>query len=93
MGNFRIEQSCQLQQLNKNNLHSFLVPPIAAVEHLPRIRLSHEAREAIVHGRRIANTGVEPNQQAAAVDGNDQLVAVLTAIDADYLKPLRVFVA
>ena len=54
IGNFRIEQSVDPNVLDCSNFTGWLQPPLAAVEHLSRIRLSAEEVTRVRNGQYLA---------------------------------------
>jgi tRNA pseudouridine55 synthase len=90
IGPFTLETACRLEQLTPETLSDWLLPPLAAVAHLPRMELAPEQMRALSYGQSVAGSLPEGEQHAAAVhDG--QLVAVLIRGSAEMLKPHRNF--
>lgn len=79
IGDFRIDEAIDPQQLTKANWTDHLKPPLCAVESLPRVELSTDQIARIRNGRTISPEASPPEaQQIAAVDGSGRLVAILT---------------
>jgi tRNA pseudouridine55 synthase len=53
IGNFCVDQSVDPKELNRDNWHTFLHPPLRAVEYLPRAQLSAEDAARIRNGLTI----------------------------------------
>jgi len=90
VGGFCIAESADPRQLTGENWRDYLLPPVHAVESLPRIELSAEEILPIRHGRTIPRQSSQPDgQEFAAVDMAGRLVAILTCPAAGLLRPLR----
>jgi len=78
VGGFRVEQAVPLDQLGRETLGRHLLPPIAAVAQLPRIRLSARQVDSVRRGQTIAQPAecVEAGEYAA-VDPEGRLIGVL----------------
>ncbi len=88
IGRFQIGESLDPRQLHQDTWSSCVQPPIVAVEHLPRLRLSADQflrlrnglPIAIEHGPNGAQTDAETSE-VAALDQQGQLVAILAGRD------------
>lgn len=93
IGDFRVEDACELEALTETNLTQQIQSPLRAVAHLPLVRLSVEQVVRIVHGRDVAIDSLSGNPAAelAAVDEGGKLVALLSALGPNRFAPERVF--
>lgn len=90
VGGFRIEQSVEPQQLTRANWTAHLLPPLRAVESLPRIELSVDEIMQIRHGQTVPRKAAPAAaREIAALDAAGRLVAILTSRDPGRLGPLR----
>ena len=84
IGGLRVEDAIPLDQVTRDAL----LPPAQVLRHLPAVELDAEAKAAVVHGRAVADIGVEGGRSGGAVvllEGSE-LVAVAQAEDG-WLKP------
>lgn len=98
IGNFQIEQSVDPNVLDCSNLTGWLQPPLAAVECLPRIRLSAEEVTRVRNGQFIELPNKEASgiaaslkcvEEIAALDAAGRLVAILAGDGSGRLRPTR----
>jgi tRNA pseudouridine55 synthase len=89
IGSFRVEDAIEPDGLNHENLAQLLVPPLAAVEGLPRVDLSPSEVVAVRQGKTILRdvplTGLP--DEWAAVDPQGRLVALLARREPAALGP------
>lgn len=77
VGPFGIDQAVTLQQLAEEDWHRFLLPPSAAVAHLPRVDLAEGEASRLIHGLSIAARFPVAQGLTCAFDPAGQLVAVV----------------
>jgi len=82
IGDFRLPDAVDTEQLTAETLAANLRPPLSAVAALPRLEMSDAQWGELKHGRRIAvgETGVTPaapDEVFAAVDSRGDLVALV----------------
>jgi tRNA pseudouridine55 synthase len=92
IGNFRLEEALDPNELTSQNIAQCLLPMLCAVEYLPRLELSAE-EVARVHNGQVIPKPIPCAEAAemAAVDGEGKLVAILGPSDTGELRPLRNF--
>jgi len=90
IGGFRIEDAVAPRRLNRENWLGHLIPPLRAVDALPRVDLTEAEAVEVRHGRLIARP-VEANdaREFAAVDLAGRLAAILVARGRGQLGPTR----
>jgi tRNA pseudouridine55 synthase len=96
IGRFQIGESLDPRQFHQDTWSSHLQPPLVAVEHLPRVRLSADQfvrlrnglPVAIEHGPDATQTGAE-TVELAALDQQGRLVAILAGRDAGQWRAQR----
>ena len=90
IGGLHVEDAIDPRQLSDANWADCLLPPLRAVESLPRVELSSEEIVRIRHGLAVSR---EPSptgaKEIAAVDANGRLVAILTRRGPGRLGPSR----
>lgn len=96
IGRFTLDEAADLTSLSKDSWASRLLPPVVAVQALPRIDLTAEEMTEIRHGRMIPRRDcLEANetqsQEYAACGPNGRLVAILIPRGHGHLHPLRNF--
>jgi len=78
IGDFTIEQSVTLDSLRPDNWLDHLLPPLRAVERLPRVVLTDAEVARVQHGQIIPiQPSHEVSAEIAAVNAAGQLVAIL----------------
>jgi tRNA pseudouridine55 synthase len=96
IGDFRIENAVDPAALTSSNLESFLLPPLAAVAHLPQHRCTEAEFAEIRHGRSFpaVRTDRRPGEFMAIV-APDGALAALGEYDGtlDVIRPRQVFTA
>lgn len=93
IGPFTLERATPMSDVTADNWRNLLIGPLAAVAHLPRITVSDADRQSLAYGRLIAGDLPAGCPYAAAVDGDDQLLAILAGKEPGWLKPHRNFLA
>lgn len=92
IGEFSVDDSVNLASLTLDNLGEYLLSPLQAVPHLPKITLDEPSVRAIHHGRAVSSEqlGIPEGYDArmAAVDGNHRLVALLKTRRPGEVAPL-----
>lgn len=92
IGSFRVEDAVAPDSLTPENWSDFLLPPVAAVSHLPRLTLDEEAVRRIQNGLTIPRpSGIDPKADIVAVNQNGQLIGIITGRGPDQLKTKRNF--
>jgi tRNA pseudouridine55 synthase len=92
IGNFRLDEAPDPNELTKENISGRLLPMVRAVESLPRLELSSEEITHIHNGRLITKQIEIPGAaEVAAVDASGKMVAILDSSDDKYLRPVRNF--
>ncbi|HUT10936.1 MAG TPA: tRNA pseudouridine(55) synthase TruB [Thermoguttaceae bacterium] len=90
IGRFRLEEAADPSRLTKENWTDLLLPPLWAVDALPRVELAGGEIARIRNGQTISGKGSpSPSQELAAVDARGRLVAILQPRGADLLGPVR----
>jgi tRNA pseudouridine55 synthase len=90
IGDFRIEEAVDPQQLTEQNWTDHLLPPLMAVGRLPRVELSAEEIARIRQGLSIPRKTLPTDAgRFAAVDSAARLAAILTPRGRGLLGPLR----
>ncbi len=89
VGGFHVDRAVDPQTLTVENLDDLLLPPLEAMEMLPRIELTTDEAIRVRHGQTIAHQMPRSEtDEAAAVDTSGRLVAVLTPREPGWLRPL-----
>ncbi len=92
IGQFPLEEAVYPSRVTRDNWTDLLLPPLRAVESLPRIELSAEEVVEIGHGRNISRPGISSETgEFAATDSAGQLVAILVSRRAGELGPVKNF--
>ena len=96
IGGFHLDQAIEPHVLTPDSLEKHLWPPLRAVESLPRVELSAEEIVRIRNGLPIARdlpiareTAAPGANEIAALDQQQQLIAILTPRGPGLLGPLR----
>lgn len=101
-GDFRVDDAVPLDQLTTDSLQEHLQPALSAVAVLPQVKLGNQQLEEIRHGRPIAKpisqrgAGGRPvptDSEWAAVNANDELVAILFEKHPGQLWPRTNFIS
>lgn len=94
-GPFRLEDAVLLEELAAGPPARYLVPPAAAVAHLPRLTLGPRAAAGVAHGRAPqAPGGWQPDAPGpvALLNQAGELLALAAVAPGPTLKLLKVFV-
>lgn len=91
IGPFRLEEAVLLDELSLDNLGERLLPPLAALEGLPRVELVEDEIGHIARGMFIERDLPAGTQEAAAVDAQGRLLAVLVPRGGNAWGPVRNF--
>lgn len=91
VGDCRVQDAVALDALTDDSLGEHLISPRAAVAELPTVELSDEQLQCVRHGRAFAGQVPTADRDIAAIDASGSLVAIVQAIAAGQLKPVRVF--
>lgn len=90
VGGFRLEEAVDPDRLDQASWTDHLLPPLRAVERLPRIELSAQQLARVRGGQTIPRGELPPEaNEIAAVDTAGRLAAILTARGKGLLGPLR----
>ena len=93
IGPFQLAKSTQLEQLTKDGIEPYLLPPLTGVPHLPQVELSSHQIEQLADGRLLSCNNCDADE-VAAIDPQGQLLAILQrqSDEGDY-HPKRNFAA
>ncbi len=92
IGKFDLEEAQDPCKLTKENISGHLLPMICAVDYLPRLELSAEEIRHVHRGQSIAKRiSCADGADAAAVDKEGNLVAILNSSGSELLRPIRNF--
>lgn len=91
IGPFQLASAYLPDDLDAQRIADRLLPPLAAVSALPVLRVSDEELARLRHGLPISRAESRFTGEAAAVDGNGQLVAIVSAPDDGQWRPVRNF--
>ena len=91
IGDFSLDDACQLDELTGESISSNLLPAVRAVQQLPMRRLTSDQTQRIVNGMTIPRADTDAAEEVAAIDKRGQLVAILAPRNNGY-GPIRVFV-
>ncbi len=94
IGAFTVAEACSPDQISRDSLQDLLLPPVRAVEMLPRVQLNATQLEEVSHGRAIELEPGYPTDESdeiAAVDAAGQLAAILRPAGGPDWRPLRNF--
>jgi tRNA pseudouridine55 synthase len=93
IGCFGLADAWLPDRLNHDNLPDWLERPLCAVSSLPTILLSQDEIERIGHGLPIHRASQPPPGEMAAIDQENELVAIMEAQADGALRPVRNFAA
>jgi tRNA pseudouridine55 synthase len=92
VGGFHVDRAVDPQTLTAGNIDDLLLPPLKAMEMLPRIELTADEATRVRHGQTISHAMPRSEtDEAAAVDTFGRLAAVLTPREPGWLRPLLTF--
>jgi tRNA pseudouridine55 synthase len=90
IGSFRVEEAIDPGELTRQNWPEHLLPPLRAVDALPRLTLSADEVARIRNGRTISRQALPGGaEEIAAVEAGGRLVAILSRRGPGLLGPLR----
>ncbi len=87
IGSFRLEESLCVLDLTLDQIEQHLQSAAAAVSHLPTFRLNEDQLHELRFGRAIAAPVGWSNAECAAIDEQDNLIAILQEKSPGLLKP------
>ncbi|WP_374689416.1 tRNA pseudouridine(55) synthase TruB [Promineifilum sp.] len=90
VGRFTIAQAVSLDALTPENLAEYLLPPEAAVAHLPRLDVDEASAARLAMGQRLAAPGDAPVGDVAAWGPGGRFLGVV-AVDGEVLRPRKMF--
>jgi tRNA pseudouridine55 synthase len=91
IGTFQLADACRGDQLTRENVGQWLLPPARAVERLKHIRLSAADAARLRRGMAIERSaGEEVGTELAAIGPQEELVAIVEARADGGLHPTRV---
>ena len=91
IGHFHLDAALDCAAISAETIERHLQPAIDAVAELPRIQLSDQDVHALAMGRQIANRFGVVGEEIAAIDGHDQLAALLKVTAEETLQTVRFF--
>jgi len=91
VGDFCVEDSCTVDDLTPEAIERRLLPPTRAIARLPMVQLADDEVRRIANGMLITNRWKHDAGELAAVDAQQQLVALLAPRGRGQLGPLRNF--
>ncbi len=92
VGPFDVAQAIPLEALTADTLARWLLPPAAAVAHLPRLDVDEAAATRLSLGQRLAAPLGAPDGPAAAFGPDGRFLGVV-AVEGDVLRPRKMFTA
>ncbi len=93
IGEFRLENSVLPDQLTRDNLAGYLLPPRTAIVGLPTLRVEEADLRRLANGQAIQRADCAHAGEVAAIDASDRLVALLQPSGDGWFKPTRTFLA
>jgi len=90
VGDYRLDQACTTEDLTRDTIAQYLLPPLTAVASLPTLRLTDEQTSRIANGVAIDAGAHVPGKQIAALDKSGNLIAILVPRGRG-LAPVRYF--
>lgn len=93
VGTFKLADACPPERLAMEPIANWLQPPLIALGSLARLRLSDEEIKRVRHGLPIAQSVLTESLRLAAVDDDDNLVAVLARQPDGTFRVVRNFAA
>lgn len=91
IGPFQLADACSPDELDAQWIADRLLPPLTAVSSLPTLRVSEEELTRLRHGLPISRAEALPAGEAAAVDSNGRLAAIVASRDEGPWRPIRNF--
>lgn len=90
IGQFKLEDACELDQLNADTLSQYLLPTQAAVAHLPRYELTETDVINLRHGRSIATSKPATTELLAGFDPQGNVVGMISVAQPGVATPERI---
>jgi tRNA pseudouridine55 synthase len=91
VGDFAVDQAVPFDDLESENWTAFLLPPDAAVSHLPRVEFSADIAARLLQGQRAPASGSLPEgSPARAYDDGSRFLGIIIAA-GDTWKPHKMF--
>ncbi len=92
IGCFEMATAMRIDNLTIDQIERHLIPPIRALDALQRVRLDNEEIDAIRFGQKLKDRfGLSEATEAAAVDSEGRLLAILQKGEDCQLRPKRNF--
>jgi tRNA pseudouridine55 synthase len=91
VGRFCVEEAASLEQLKSKGVERWLLPPLAAVDSLRKLRCDDGQIALISQGRQVAMADVIDGEEYAIMDGNGNLRAIAVGSGSVAILPHRVF--
>ena len=91
IGQFCVDEACNLDDLTEENLHEHLQPARQAVETLPVVDLTGDQLRRVAHGMAIEASISTETEEFAGIDSTGRLVAILKGAGDGRLRPVRNF--
>lgn len=88
VGRFTIAQAVGLDALTPENLAEYLLPPEAAVAHLPRLDVDETSAARLAMGQRLDAPGDAPAGNVAAFGPGERFLGVV-GVDGGVLRPRK----
>lgn len=89
IGPFDVRRALPFDRLQPDRARAALLPPIAAVAHLPRIEVGPDSARRLARGQRVPMPGAAPDAECVITTAGE-LVAIATCEDG-VLRPRKVF--
>ena len=97
VGTARVEEAIELDDLQRPEWKSSLMPPQAALPHISTARVSREQIERLGHGLLLDQAELDSNaaddQRLLALDDRNRLMAILMKHDTDRYRPAINFIS
>ncbi|MGE0606256.1 MAG: tRNA pseudouridine(55) synthase TruB [Pirellulales bacterium] len=93
IGDFRLENAVAPEQLTRDNIGQFLLPPRAAIVGLPSLLVDEQESRRLANGQLLERPDCVHTGETAAIDAAGRLVALLQPRGDGWLKPTRTFPA
>ena len=91
IGPFRIEEAVSPESLTRDNWTGHLLPPIAALSHLPQIVLGQDEVRRICPAGRCTGGTPDPGLDVAGLDPSGRLVSIMAVRNGNELAAKRNF--
>jgi tRNA pseudouridine55 synthase len=90
VGRFTLVDSVALDKLTAENVTARLLPPEAAVAHLPRVEFDDQAAAQLLLGRRVPASPEETSANTAAFGPEGRFLGIVAAIEGEW-QPRKIF--